>query len=103
MQRERERRGLLEDHFGLGEYRLFTELLLPDREAHYSKFLSVYQHLANNPETDWVFFVDCDAFFTNFEVSIADLVATYATDDVNFVVAEDTGVFKRSLRSAEDY
>ena len=29
------------DFFDLGKYELFTELLLPDREAHYSKFLAV--------------------------------------------------------------
>lgn len=70
---------------------------MPDREAHYSKFLVVYQHLRENPTTDWVFFVDCDAFFTNFDFTVHDLIATYAdptTEEgrsVNFIVAEDTG------------
>mmetsp|Transcript_15767 Transcript_15767/g.37054 ORF Transcript_15767/g.37054 Transcript_15767/m.37054 type:complete len:213 (-) Transcript_15767:180-818(-) len=41
---------------------------------------------------DWVFYVDCDAFFTNFDVRIADILATYnAEESVGFLVAEDPG------------
>merc|ERR1711924_253088 len=45
------------------------ELLLPDREAHYSKMLVVYQRLqqfiqaVGNPQyhvPEWILFIDCD-------------------------------------------
>ena len=89
---------------------MHTESALPDREAHYSKMYVVYQRMtgqrahwafqANQPEDaapDWVFFVDCDAFFTDFTTSISDLINTYAqpspgnSDFAHFLVAEDPG------------
>ncbi|CAD7939488.1 unnamed protein product [Amoebophrya sp. A120] len=82
---------------GLNNYVMHDKLLMPDREAHYSKFLVVYQHLQQNPGTEWVFFMDCDAFFTTFDFTVFDLLATYADptteagQKVNFIVAEDTG------------
>ncbi|CAE7516175.1 MNN10 [Symbiodinium natans] len=91
-------------------YVVHTESALPDREAHYSKMYVVYQRMtgqrahwafqANQPEDaapDWVFFVDCDAFFTDFTTSISDLINTYAqpspgnSDFAHFLVAEDPG------------
>ncbi|CAD7943562.1 unnamed protein product [Amoebophrya sp. A25] len=78
----------------LNGYFLHTSLLTPpDVEAHYSKFLAVMQHLSRNPETEWVFFIDCDAFFTDFDTTPYDLVETYGgpNSEVNFIVAEDTG------------
>ncbi|CAD7950429.1 unnamed protein product [Amoebophrya sp. A25] len=103
---------------GLNRYVMHDKLLMPDREAHYSKFLVVYQHMQQNPDVEWVFFMDCDAFFTNFDFTVFDLLETYAPDEViaaadgdrpqasqqsttstgskasspvNFIVAEDTG------------
>eukprot|EP00971_Amphidinium_carterae_P135810 2690928-Amphidinium_carterae.1 len=36
--------------------------------------------------------MDCDAFFTNFDTRIADILETYdAADAVSFLVAEDPG------------
>eukprot|EP00913_Durusdinium_trenchii_P002331 g2153.t1 len=48
---------------------------------------------------EWIFFIDCDAFFTDFETSIGRLLATYSDDHadraaaaaVQFLVAEDPG------------
>ena len=47
---------------------------------------------------DWIFFIDCDAFFTDFDTSIVDLLATHmasmtsqAPGDMHFLVAEDPG------------
>ncbi|CAD7963126.1 unnamed protein product [Amoebophrya sp. A120] len=103
------------DFTGLNGYFLHTSLLTPpDVEAHYSKFLAVMQHLSEHPETDWVFFIDCDAFFTDYDTTVQDLLATFAglekasseailaeseseaaeqeeSSPVNFIVAEDTG------------
>lgn len=75
-------------------YVLHTEVPLPDREAHYSKMLVVHQALMSPSGPDWVFFVDCDAFFTNPSVSIADLLETYGAagpSGPHFLVAEDPG------------
>ncbi|CAE7253570.1 MNN10 [Symbiodinium pilosum] len=91
-------------------YVVHRENALPDREAHYSKMYVVYQRLtgqrahwafdANRPEDappDWIFFIDCDAFFTDFETSVSDLINTYAqpvpgsVDFAHFLVAEDPG------------
>eukprot|EP00928_Gymnodinium_smaydae_P074204 TRINITY_DN57272_c0_g1_i1.p1 TRINITY_DN57272_c0_g1~~TRINITY_DN57272_c0_g1_i1.p1 ORF type:complete len:487 (-),score=48.87 TRINITY_DN57272_c0_g1_i1:370-1776(-) len=89
-------------------YVVHTESALPDREAHYSKIFVVHQRLVGakatwaqsstaeeGPPPDWILYVDCDAFFTNFEVSTQDLISTYAAPDngnnVNFLVAEDPG------------
>merc|ERR1711974_252349 len=43
---------------------------------------------------DWVFFIDCDAFFTNFDVAITDILETYGSagsSGPHFLVAEDPG------------
>lgn len=47
---------------------------------------------------DWIFFIDCDAFFTDFSHSIGDLLATHAgpmeqqpAGEAQFLVAEDPG------------
>lgn len=84
-------------HWGM-DYNLLTSLLLPDREAHYSKMLSVHQRLLQDPSIDWVFFIDCDAFFTDLSTSPFDLLTTYTDEQTKFIVAEDggginTGVF----------
>lgn len=95
---------------GANRYVLHTSSLLPDQQAHFSKFLAVEQHMRQNPDADWVLFVDCDAFFTDLDTSIPDLLATYLPEEVafqasggrsktssqkknlvNFLVAEDTG------------
>jgi len=75
-------------------YVLHTELPLPDREAHYSKMLVIHEALRSSRALEWVFFVDCDAFFTNIDISIADILATYGAggqDGPHFLVAEDPG------------
>ncbi|CAK9106864.1 6-mannosyltransferase MNN10 (Bud emergence delay protein 1) (Mannan polymerase II complex MNN10 subunit) (M-Pol II subunit MNN10) [Durusdinium trenchii] len=75
------------------KYVLHTELPLPDREAHYSKMLVIHQaFLSESP--DWVFFIDCDAFFTDAQTSLADILATYGATELSgphFLVAEDPG------------
>lgn len=78
------------------KYVLTTELPLPDREAHYSKMLVVYQALQAPDGPEWVLFIDCDAFFTNAAVAIEDLLETYAggataASGPFFLVAEDPG------------
>ena len=43
---------------------------------------------------DWVFFIDCDAFFTDLQTSLTDILATYGvseSDGPHFLVAEDPG------------
>lgn len=75
-------------------YVLHTSLPLPDREAHYSKMLVIHEALRSPRAPDWVFFIDCDAFFTNMKVSIADVLATYGAvgpQGPHFLVAEDAG------------
>lgn len=62
---------------GLNNYIMMDKLILPDREAHYSKMISVHQHLQNNPDVDWAVYVDCDAWFTNFNITIPDIIQTY--------------------------
>ena len=87
---------------GMNGYFLHTSLIVPQAEAHYSKFMSVLQHFAQYPDTDWVIFIDCDAFFTNFDVTVPDLLRSYnastsldrqVENDLqpHFLVAEDTG------------
>ncbi|CAK9114790.1 6-mannosyltransferase MNN10 (Bud emergence delay protein 1) (Mannan polymerase II complex MNN10 subunit) (M-Pol II subunit MNN10) [Durusdinium trenchii] len=93
-------------------YVVHTENVLPDREAHYSKMYVVHQRMQGGephwahqstmpagPPPEWIFFIDCDAFFTDFETSIGRLLATYSDDHadraaaaaVQFLVAEDPG------------
>lgn len=75
-------------------YVLHTEVPLPDREAHYSKMLVIHEALRSPRAPDWVFFIDCDAFFTNEDVAIADVLATYGAAGLagpHFLVAEDPG------------
>eukprot|EP00913_Durusdinium_trenchii_P001527 g1413.t2 len=61
--------------------------------AHYSKMLVIHQaFLSESP--DWVFFIDCDAFFTDAQTSLADILATYGATELSgphFLVAEDPG------------
>jgi len=76
------------------EYVLHTELPLPDREAHYSKMLVIHQAFLSVESPDWVFFIDCDAFFTDPQTSLADILATYGVAESvgpHFLVAEDPG------------
>jgi hypothetical protein len=48
---------------------------------------------------DWIFFIDCDAFFTDFSTSLGDLIATHSAamasqrdmEHAHFLVAEDPG------------
>ena len=48
---------------------------------------------------DWIFFIDCDAFFTDFSTSLGDLIATHGASMASqrsagaaqFLVAEDPG------------
>jgi len=93
-------------------YVLHTELPLPDREAHYSKMLVIHEALRRQDEPpDWVFFIDCDAFFTNPTISLADVLTTYGVAGAHgphFLVAEDPGgintgtmLFRRSDWSVE--
>ncbi|CAL1130510.1 unnamed protein product [Cladocopium goreaui] len=93
-------------------YVVHTESALPDREAHYSKMYVVYHrflgqepHWAHQPTMpagpppDWIFFIDCDAFFTDFSTSLGDLIATHSAamasqrdmGHAQFLVAEDPG------------
>lgn len=75
-------------------YVLHTELPLPDREAHYSKMLVIHEALRSERAPDWVFFVDCDAFFTNMAVPVADILEAYGAAGPlgpHFLVAEDPG------------
>lgn len=93
-------------------YVVHTESALPDREAHYSKMYVVYHrflgqepHWAHQstmpagPPPDWIFFIDCDAFFTDFSTSLGDLIATHSAamasqrdmGHAQFLVAEDPG------------
>ncbi|CAJ1418968.1 unnamed protein product [Effrenium voratum] len=85
-------------------YVVHTESALPDREAHYSKMYVVYQRLGGqtphwayqatsvDPQPpEWLFFIDCDAFFTDFSRPIAELISTYAEEATQFLVAEDPG------------
>ncbi|CAE8678835.1 unnamed protein product [Polarella glacialis] len=75
-------------------YVLHTELPLPDREAHYSKMLVIHEALRSASAPDWVFFIDCDAFFTNAATSVYDILETYgaaAAAGPHFLVAEDPG------------
>lgn len=103
-------------------YVVHTESALPDREAHYSKMYVVYRRFegaqptwaqhATAPEgpqlPEWIFYIDCDAYFTEHSMSLGDLLHTYAApagaEDVQFLVAEDpgginTGVF--AIRRSE--
>eukprot|EP00435_Cladocopium_sp_Y103_P045527 s2560_g13.t1 len=76
------------------KYVLHTELPLPDREAHYSKMLVIHQAFLSADSPDWVFFIDCDAFFTDLKTSLTDILATYGvseSDGPHFLVAEDPG------------
>eukprot|EP00931_Biecheleriopsis_adriatica_P120020 TRINITY_DN95172_c0_g1_i1.p1 TRINITY_DN95172_c0_g1~~TRINITY_DN95172_c0_g1_i1.p1 ORF type:complete len:368 (-),score=70.59 TRINITY_DN95172_c0_g1_i1:41-1144(-) len=75
-------------------YVLHTELPLPDREPHYSKMLVIHQAFLSAGAPDWVFFIDCDAFFTDAATSIPDILATYGAagpTGPHFLVAEDPG------------
>ncbi|CAE8585883.1 unnamed protein product [Polarella glacialis] len=76
------------------KYVLHTELPLPDREAHYSKMLVIHEALRSASAPDWVFFIDCDAFFTDAVTSIPDILETYSaagSAGPHFLVAEDPG------------
>jgi len=76
------------------QYVLHTKLRLPDREAHYSKMLVIREALALPDGPDWVFFIDCDAFFTNGESTIGDVLESYGASGLegpHFLVAEDPG------------
>ncbi|CAJ1399905.1 unnamed protein product [Effrenium voratum] len=75
------------------KYVLHTELPLPDREAHYSKMLVIHQAFLSAESPDWVFFIDCDAFFTDPHTRLEDILATYGAAGAgpDFLVAEDPG------------
>ncbi|CAE7539754.1 MNN10 [Symbiodinium sp. CCMP2456] len=76
------------------KYVLHEELPLPDREAHYSKMLVIHQAFLAPDPPDWVFFIDCDAFFTDARTSLQDILETYGAGGAagpHFLVAEDPG------------
>lgn len=91
------------------QYVLHTTLRLPNKEAHYSKMLVIREALQSADGPEWVFFIDCDAFFTNADVAIGDVLESYGaggTGGPNFLVAEDPGgintgtmLFRRSAWS----
>ena len=68
--------------------------------SHTSSFQKV-QTLQSMPQAflsadspDWVFFIDCDAFFTDLKTSLVDILATYGVSESSgphFLVAEDPG------------
>ncbi|KAF4757690.1 hypothetical protein FOZ63_020047, partial [Perkinsus olseni] len=82
------------DHFGY-RYVLHSDLAegRENMEAHYSKMMVVLRALETSPTIEWLMFIDCDAFFTDFTTSLDALVDTFAPEgsDVAFIVAEDSG------------
>eukprot|EP00747_Dinoflagellata_sp_TGD_P221492 gnl/TRDRNA2_/TRDRNA2_93315_c0_seq2.p1 gnl/TRDRNA2_/TRDRNA2_93315_c0~~gnl/TRDRNA2_/TRDRNA2_93315_c0_seq2.p1 ORF type:complete len:428 (+),score=64.02 gnl/TRDRNA2_/TRDRNA2_93315_c0_seq2:63-1346(+) len=77
-------------------YVLHTELPRPELEPQYNKMALVAAALRAPDAPEWVFFVDCDAFFTNFEIGIGDILETYGAATAepaspHFLVAEDPG------------
>ncbi|KAF4665068.1 hypothetical protein FOL46_003893 [Perkinsus olseni] len=101
------------DHFGY-RYVLHSDLAegRENMEAHYSKMMVVLLALETSPTIEWLLFIDCDAFFTDFTTSLDALVDTFAPEgsDVAFIVAEDsgginTGVFmvKGGIEWSKDY
>merc|ERR1719420_548782 len=56
--------------------------------------LVVHEALRSVNGPDWVFFIDCDAFFTNASTAVADVLETYGSGGSggpHFLVAEDPG------------
>ncbi|KAF4708223.1 hypothetical protein FOZ63_013068, partial [Perkinsus olseni] len=49
-------------------------------EAHYSKMMVVLRALETSPTIEWLMFIDCDAFFTDFTTSLDALVDTFAPE-----------------------
>ncbi|CAE8606665.1 unnamed protein product [Polarella glacialis] len=73
-------------------YVLHTELLQPDLEPQYAKISLMSRALRSETTADWILFIDCDAFFTNFSVAVGDLLETYQeAAEKHFLVAEDPG------------
>eukprot|EP00927_Polykrikos_kofoidii_P056776 TRINITY_DN50859_c0_g1_i1.p1 TRINITY_DN50859_c0_g1~~TRINITY_DN50859_c0_g1_i1.p1 ORF type:complete len:489 (-),score=48.01 TRINITY_DN50859_c0_g1_i1:42-1478(-) len=77
-------------------YVVHTDLPLPEGvEAHYSKMVVVHDRFAGVDPPDWIFFIDCDAFFTNFDTSVEEILRAYdnihAAQAAHFFVAEDPG------------
>lgn len=44
---------------------------------------------------DWVMWMDCDAWFNNFEISLESIIQTYANKDTSLIIARDHGVLNR--------
>ncbi|KAF4738693.1 hypothetical protein FOZ63_001799, partial [Perkinsus olseni] len=84
------------DHFGYREtelsrlglglviaYVLHSDLAegRENMEAHYSKMMVVLRALETSPTIEWLMFIDCDAFFTDFTTSLDALVDTFAPEE----------------------
>ncbi|KAF4733462.1 hypothetical protein FOZ62_019111 [Perkinsus olseni] len=69
------------DHFGY-RYVLHSDLAegRENMEAHYSKMMVVLRALETSPTIEWLMFIDCDAFFTDFTTSLDALVDTFAPE-----------------------
>eukprot|EP00927_Polykrikos_kofoidii_P005032 TRINITY_DN11999_c0_g1_i1.p1 TRINITY_DN11999_c0_g1~~TRINITY_DN11999_c0_g1_i1.p1 ORF type:complete len:444 (-),score=67.53 TRINITY_DN11999_c0_g1_i1:415-1746(-) len=57
-------------------------------EPHYWKIQQALDALEREDGPDWVLVIDCDAFFTDADVAVLDVVATYGPA-ASFFVAED--------------
>lgn len=93
-------------------YHVHTELPRPELEPQFNKIALVIQALEKPGAAEWVLFIDCDAFFTNFDVGVGDVMESYGAgeaDGPHFLVAEDpgginTGVFLvRNVRWSLEY
>lgn len=82
------------------KYVLHQDLPRPDLGPQFSKPTVVLNALRVPSPPDWVFYIDCDAFFTNFDTAIEDILETYGAssagdaagaDSPHLLVAEDPG------------
>jgi len=74
-------------------YVLHERLPKPELEPQFNKINVVAEALGKPGTAQWILFIDCDAFFTNFSTSVADVFETYGASSkkTQFLVAEDPG------------
>ena len=53
----------------------------------YAKFFTIKNALKKFPETQWLFFTECDVMITNFSVLLENIV--HGADDIHFMISAD--------------
>ena len=69
----------------------FVNLDISDKESFHSR-KQLLIDVINSKNYDWVMWMDCDAWFNNFNISIQDIINNYADKNTSLILSRDQGM-----------